>query len=110
MVIWVTESDRAKGLFPIGTLPLCNENKYIKKYSFLCLIGCFMVWSYVLFYMYSLDRVIFMFYRIVSYTCIFFLNNIAVVKILKLTPLIRRFLYKYQHVNYSKIKVLSGAS
>ena len=28
MVIWVTESDRAKGLLPIGTLPLCNTQSY----------------------------------------------------------------------------------
>ena len=26
MFIWVTESDRAKGLFPIGTLPLCIQS------------------------------------------------------------------------------------
>ena len=25
MVYWVTESDKAKGLFPIGTLPLCTD-------------------------------------------------------------------------------------
>ena len=29
MVIWDTESDRAKGLFPIGTLPLCNILNFV---------------------------------------------------------------------------------